>query len=146
VGARFTNRGWVISEQALRDVGFEEAVLINDFAALALAVGLLEEIKSRRDPQADNHVVGISGITAWLSHVLDVRAQVEQAGDVYAVEEFPDILGALHAGALNVRGRQRDPKDAPFSCVSTSAMRLFTCVRPMANPSLSAGREAKSPL
>jgi glucokinase len=41
--ARFTNRGWVISEQALRDVGFEQAVLINDFAALALAVGLLEK-------------------------------------------------------------------------------------------------------
>jgi glucokinase len=41
--ARFTNRGWVISEQALREVGFETAVLINDFAALALAVDLLEE-------------------------------------------------------------------------------------------------------
>jgi glucokinase len=41
--ARFTNRGWDISEAALREVGFERALLINDFAALALAVELLEE-------------------------------------------------------------------------------------------------------
>jgi len=40
---RFTNRGWDISEQALRDVGFERALLINDFTALALAVDLLDE-------------------------------------------------------------------------------------------------------
>jgi len=41
--ARFTNRGWEISEQALREVGFERALLINDFAALALAVDVLDE-------------------------------------------------------------------------------------------------------
>ena len=41
--ARFTNRGWNISEQALREIGFKRALLINDFAALALAVDLLEE-------------------------------------------------------------------------------------------------------
>jgi glucokinase len=41
--ARFTNRGWDISEQALRQLGFERALLINDFAALALAVDLLDE-------------------------------------------------------------------------------------------------------
>jgi glucokinase len=41
--ARFTNRGWDISEQALREVGFERALLINDFAALAFAVDLLGE-------------------------------------------------------------------------------------------------------
>jgi glucokinase len=41
--ARFTNRGWDISEQALRVFGFERALLINDFAALALAVDLLAE-------------------------------------------------------------------------------------------------------
>jgi glucokinase len=41
--ARFTNRGWDFSEQALREVGFERALLINDFAALALAVDLLHE-------------------------------------------------------------------------------------------------------
>jgi glucokinase len=41
--ARFTNRGWEISERALREVGFERALLINDFAALALAVDLLDE-------------------------------------------------------------------------------------------------------
>jgi glucokinase len=41
--ARFTNRGWEISEQALRQVGFERALLINDFAALSLAVDLLNE-------------------------------------------------------------------------------------------------------
>jgi glucokinase len=41
--ARFTNRGWVISEEGLREVGFERALLINDFAALTLAVDLLDE-------------------------------------------------------------------------------------------------------
>ena len=41
--ARFTNRGWEISEAALREVGFERALLINDFTALALAVDLLDE-------------------------------------------------------------------------------------------------------
>jgi glucokinase len=41
--ARFTNRGWDISEKALRDVGFERALLVNDFTALALAVDLLDE-------------------------------------------------------------------------------------------------------
>jgi len=41
--ARFTNRGWDISEQALRQIGFEHALLINDFAALALGVDLLDE-------------------------------------------------------------------------------------------------------
>jgi glucokinase len=41
--ARFTNRGWDISEQALREVGFERALLINDFAALAFAVDVLDE-------------------------------------------------------------------------------------------------------
>jgi glucokinase len=41
--ARFTNRGWDISEAALRAIGFERALLINDFVALALAVDLLDE-------------------------------------------------------------------------------------------------------
>jgi len=40
--ARFTNRGWDISEQDLSKLGFERALLINDFAALALAVDVLE--------------------------------------------------------------------------------------------------------
>ncbi|HTC53924.1 MAG TPA: glucokinase [Steroidobacteraceae bacterium] len=41
--ARFTNRGWEISEEALRHLGFKRALLVNDFAALALAVDVLEE-------------------------------------------------------------------------------------------------------
>jgi len=41
--ARFTNRGWEISEAALRAFGFEQATLINDFVALALAVDLLDQ-------------------------------------------------------------------------------------------------------
>ena len=41
--ARFTNRGWDISEADLRSQGFGRALLINDFAALALAVDLLDE-------------------------------------------------------------------------------------------------------
>jgi glucokinase len=36
--ARFTNRQWEISEDALRDFGFSKALLINDFVALAFAV------------------------------------------------------------------------------------------------------------
>ena len=38
---RFTNRGWSSSETALRELGFTQARIINDFAALAEAVGVL---------------------------------------------------------------------------------------------------------
>lgn len=41
--ARFTNRGWEISEEELRKFGFKDALLINDFAALAFAVEILHE-------------------------------------------------------------------------------------------------------
>jgi glucokinase len=41
--ARFTNRGWDISEDELKKFGFKRALLINDFAALAFAVEVLEE-------------------------------------------------------------------------------------------------------
>jgi glucokinase len=37
----FTNRNWTISESDLRGFGFASALLINDFAALAFAVGNL---------------------------------------------------------------------------------------------------------
>ena len=40
--ARFTNRGWEISEEELRKFGFKRALLINDFAALAFAVEVLD--------------------------------------------------------------------------------------------------------
>ncbi|MGA2341943.1 MAG: glucokinase [Steroidobacteraceae bacterium] len=40
--ARFTNRGWDISERELLKFGFERALLVNDFAALAFAVEVLE--------------------------------------------------------------------------------------------------------
>ena len=38
---RFTNRGWSTSETALRGLGFEKAVVVNDFAALAQAAPTL---------------------------------------------------------------------------------------------------------
>lgn len=38
---RFTNRAWTISESELRQFGFAKVVLINDYAALALATDLL---------------------------------------------------------------------------------------------------------
>lgn len=38
---RFTNRGWSTSESDLRELGFAEAIIINDFAALAEAVPVL---------------------------------------------------------------------------------------------------------
>jgi glucokinase len=41
--ARFTNRGWQISDNELRQYGFKGALLINDFAALAFAVEVLDE-------------------------------------------------------------------------------------------------------
>ncbi len=41
--AQFTNRGWQISEEELKKIGFREALLINDFAALAFAVEVLGE-------------------------------------------------------------------------------------------------------
>jgi glucokinase len=39
--ARFTNRGWDISEDGLKKFGFKQALLINDFAALAFSVEVL---------------------------------------------------------------------------------------------------------
>jgi glucokinase len=39
--ARFTNRGWNISEDELRKFGFEQAALVNDFAVLAFAAEVL---------------------------------------------------------------------------------------------------------
>ena len=41
--ARFTNRGWIISESDLKTFGFEQAVLVNDFGALAYAAEVLGE-------------------------------------------------------------------------------------------------------
>ncbi len=41
--ARFTNRGWEISETDLRAFGFEHAVLVNDFAVLAYAAEVLTD-------------------------------------------------------------------------------------------------------
>ena len=41
--AKFTNRGWTIAERDLKSFGFEQAVLVNDFAALAYAAEVLVE-------------------------------------------------------------------------------------------------------
>lgn len=41
--ARFTNRGWTISEDDLKTFGFERAILVNDFEALAFAAEVLGE-------------------------------------------------------------------------------------------------------
>jgi glucokinase len=46
--AEFTNRDWKISEAALQEFGFREALLINDFAALAFAVDVITENDLRR--------------------------------------------------------------------------------------------------
>jgi glucokinase len=40
--ARFTNRGWDISERELLKFGFERALLVNDFAVLAFAAEVLQ--------------------------------------------------------------------------------------------------------
>ncbi|MBX7249997.1 MAG: glucokinase [Caulobacteraceae bacterium] len=45
---RFTNRGWSSSETALRELGFREAVILNDFAALAEALRVLGPAECRR--------------------------------------------------------------------------------------------------
>lgn len=39
--ARFTNRGWTISEADLKTFGFHQAILVNDFEALAFAAEVL---------------------------------------------------------------------------------------------------------
>lgn len=41
--ARFTNRGWEISERELQGFGFRKAVLVNDFEALAFAAEVLRD-------------------------------------------------------------------------------------------------------
>jgi glucokinase len=43
----FTNSGWEISEQELQAAGFSQALLINDFAALAFSVATLPETAFR---------------------------------------------------------------------------------------------------
>ena len=45
--ARFTNRGWDISERELASVGFKKAVLVNDFEALAFAAEILVDADLR---------------------------------------------------------------------------------------------------
>ena len=44
----FTNRGWTLSESELKRFGFAEVLVMNDFAALALAVDVLraEEVRT----------------------------------------------------------------------------------------------------
>jgi glucokinase len=44
---RFTNRDWVVSEEALRGAGCRAALLINDFVALAFAVDSLQSSELR---------------------------------------------------------------------------------------------------
>ena len=46
--ASFTNRHWQISEQQLQAAGFKNALVINDFSALALAVDVLAGADLRR--------------------------------------------------------------------------------------------------
>ncbi len=41
--AQLTNRQWQISERALKNIGFGQALLINDFVALAYAVDVLSD-------------------------------------------------------------------------------------------------------
>lgn len=58
--ARFTNRGWDISEAELKEFGFANAVLVNDFAALAFAAEVLADQDLRTiGPQ----VAGLKGAT-----------------------------------------------------------------------------------
>lgn len=63
--ARFTNRGWQISERELKAFGFRRALLINDFAALAFAVQILDRTDLRSigpelkgEPEATISIVG----------------------------------------------------------------------------------------
>jgi glucokinase len=58
--ARFTNRGWDISEAELKKFGFEQSVLVNDFAALAFAAEVLVD-KDLRTIGPD--VAGLEGGT-----------------------------------------------------------------------------------
>jgi glucokinase len=41
--ARFTNRGWEIAESDLETFGFDRAILVNDFEALAFAAEVLQD-------------------------------------------------------------------------------------------------------
>lgn len=63
--AQFTNRGWTIAEGELRSFGFRDALLINDFAALAFAVEILDRGDLRTlgpelegEPRATISIVG----------------------------------------------------------------------------------------
>jgi glucokinase len=58
--ARFTNRGWNISERELLKFGFERALLVNDFAVLAFAAEVLQP-KDLRTVGPD--IAGLAGGT-----------------------------------------------------------------------------------
>src|SRR5580693_10109034 len=57
-----------------------------------------------RQSQADDDIVGISGNSARLDHVLNIGAQIEPAGHLYVVEKLRDIFGALNAYRSGVQG------------------------------------------
>ena len=60
--ARFTNRQWQISEKELVAFGFKHALLINDFAALAFAIPILEK-KDLRPVGPELEVPELSTVT-----------------------------------------------------------------------------------
>lgn len=82
---RFTNLGWTLSETELRDAGFAQAMLVNDFAAQALAMPhlrpeALHEIGGAGPGDPDKTIAVIGPGTGF-----GAAALVRVAGKIFAM-------------------------------------------------------------
>lgn len=102
----FTNSDWVLSETGLRDMGFKQARLINDFAALALAAPRmsgrdLHRLGPERAAEAGGTVVVLGpgtgfGVSA-LAHGAPVPSEGGHAAFAPGDEIEDEILRLLRA-------------------------------------------------
>ena len=105
--ARFTNRGWTLSESDLESFGFRNAVLINDFAALAFAVEILGRNDLRTigperegEPQATVSIVGAGtgfGVSCLARYADRVVPMATEGGHIGFAPSDPAELAVLEA-------------------------------------------------
>jgi glucokinase len=106
--ARFTNRGWTLSEDDLRAFGFRTALLINDFAALAFAVEILGDADLRTlgpelegEPNSTISIVGagtgfgVSYLARYSDRVVPVATEGGHIGFAPSDEAELAVLEAL---------------------------------------------------
>jgi len=105
---KFTNRNWETSEAELRKLGFERALLINDFVALACAMPVLNEsdwipIGPQLTEAADEPITilgagtgfGVSCLTRFRGHSLPMATEGGHIGFAPATDEEVEVLRIL---------------------------------------------------